>query len=645
MTLHLFLPQGKNPFASFILNPESNKTGWVWHILVEGIDAKQIEYSYQVFGDNTDPRNLFNPNKILSDPYARGLNTTSTWGDKDWGDKRYKPRGKVILPSPFDWEQILPPKLPLEDLVIYEMHVRFFTINPSSQSAAPGTFKAMIEKIPYLKSLGVNAVELLPIFEFNECENHRLSPVTHQPLKNVWGYSTINFFAPMNRYSSSTEWTGAIDEFRSLVKELHRNGIEVYLDVVYNHTAEGNQKGPFFSFKGIDNQVYYMLNPQGDYLNFSGTGNTFNANHPVVATFIVDSLRYWVEEMGVDGFRFDLASCLTRDEQGVPSSNPLVIQMMTEDAVLADVKMIAEAWDAAGLYQVGSFPGKGRWMEWNGKYRDTVRRFIKGTDNQSGEFAKALCGSQDLYGHNKRPFHSINFIIAHDGFTLRDLVTYQNRHNLDNGEKNHDGCQNNESWNCGAEGETQDPQILALRKRQMCNFHVALMISIGTPMIFMGDEYAHTKRGNNNTYCQDNALNEFLWDELKTHAEWARFYRLMIGFRNQNPLLRRKEFFHEKEIFWHGLMPMKANWGAENRFISYTLQDPLNHEPLYIAFNSQNTQALIHLPCAPKGRHWYRIVDTSLVSPLDFVEAPMEQPALGATYTLPAHTSFIAKAL
>ncbi len=643
VTLCLFLPLSREPFAKIPLDPELNRTGQVWHVLLKDLPDEHLEYGFQISGPKDHPGNLFNPEKILSDPYAKGLSTGREWGRK--GPNEECPRGKVILDTPFDWQDAKIPKIPLEDLIIYEMQVRSFTEHPSSKTKAPGTFLGIAEKIPYLKSLGVNAIELMPIFEFDECENDRTNPKTNEKLKNVWGYSTINFFTPMDRFASSEHWTGAMDDFRFLVREMHKNGIEVYLDVVYNHTAEGNQNGPFFSFKGIDNRVYYMIDPEGKYLDFSGTGNTLNANHPVVAQFVVNSLLYWVNEMHVDGFRFDLASCLTRDEKGMPLPNPPVIEAITNDPVLANVKMIAEAWDAGGLYQVGSFPDEKRWLEWNGKYRDIVRRFIKGTDDLSGEFAKVMSGSEDLYGNTKQPYHSINFITAHDGFTLRDLVSYQDKHNEENGEENRDGANQNDSWNCGHEGPTNDPNINALRERQMRNFHVALMTAIGTPMVLMGDEYGHTRNGNNNTYCQDNALNWFLWDELEHNAPLVRFHRLMIQFRLQNPLLRRKEFLKNTDISWHGQTPDSPNWDKANRFVAYTLHDPVGSEPLYIAFNANFQAAHFELPKPPDGKKWYRIVDTSLPAPSEFCENPKSMAPLNHRYDLPEYSAFIAKAL
>lgn len=644
--LCLFSPHAKYPFFEMTLDPELNKTGYIWHILLKDLPHDQMEYGYKISGPTEDPYHFFDPTRILSDPYAKGLNTNHRWGHKEYSDASNTPRGKIIFDAHFDWQKVPQPKLPMEDLIIYEMHVRSFTIHPSSKTKDPGTFLGMIEKIPYLKNLGINAIELMPIFEFDECNNHFINPKTNQKLKNVWGYSTINFFSPMNRFSSSSSWTGGMDDFRTLVREMHKNEIEVYLDVVYNHTGEGkNGEGPWFSFRGIDNQVYYMVQPDGHDMNFSGTGNTFNANHPVVAKLIVDSLRYWVNEMHVDGFRFDLASCLTRDEKGMPLSNPPVIQMINADPVLAGIKLIAEAWDAGGLYQVGSFPEGGRWAEWNGKYRDVVRRFIKGTDNQVGEFAQVMAGSQDLYGNGRCPYHSINFVTAHDGFTLRDLVSYQYKHNEENGENNRDGANQNDSWNCGHEGATNTRKIIQLRERQMRNLHVALLLAIGTPMILMGDEYGHTRNGNNNTYGQDNALNWFLWDELTKHESFVRFYRLMIQFRKKNPLLRRKDFLTEKDVEWHGHTPKQPNWGADARFLAYTLHDPAKSQSLYIAFNAHFQAAHVHLPPPPNGKKWYRIIDTFLAPPNDFIENPRHFPPLTYTYDLHDYSTLLLQAL
>lgn len=645
VTLCLFSPNAKTPFAEIPLDPHLNCTGQVWHILLKNLSDKSLEYGFRVDGPKSLRGSAFDPRKILLDPYAKGLNTTQKWGCKNTNSAQWPPRGKVILDAPFDWQGTRPPRIPVEKLIIYEMHVRGFTNHPSSQTTSPGTFLGIVEKIPYLKSLGINAIELMPIFEFDECENERLNPKTQEKLKNVWGYSTINYFSPMNRYSASQNWTGALDDFRTLVREMHKNGIEVYLDVVYNHTAEGSSTGPLFSFKGIDNQVYYMLDPEGKYLDFSGTGNTLNANHPVVCQLILDSLRYWVSEMHVDGFRFDLASCLTRNAHGIPLPNPPLIEAMTADPILANVKMIAEAWDAGGLYQVGTFPGGKRWFEWNGQYRDVIRRFIKGTENQAGSFAKAMSGSEELYALNGFPYNSINFITAHDGFTLCDLVSYQNKHNIQNAESNRDGTSENDSWNCGCEGPTNDPQIIQLRERQMRNLHVALMVAIGTPMILMGDEYGHTKNGNNNSYCQDNILNDFLWDKLKHNEGFVRFHKLMIQLRKENPLLHRTEFLDDTDVSWHSQIPYQPNWGKESRFVAYTLNDKTGSEHLYIAFNAGFEEVQIQLPQPPERKQWRLIVDTSKPSPQDFCENSKSLEVLKGTYKMMSYSALIAKGL
>ncbi len=645
VTLCLFTPGSHHSFAEIPFDPKIHRTGNIWHILVQGLPNTHLEYGYRVSGPTDDPKLKYNPKLVLSDPYAKALATKSDWGHVGINEAQEIPRGRIITSSPFDWENDTFPQIPTNELIIYEMHVRSFTQAPSSKVKHPGTFSGIIEKIPYLKQLGINAVELMPIFEWDECELKNKNPKTGAPLKNVWGYSTINFFSPMNRFSTSSGWTSALDEFRSLVKELHKNNIEVILDVVYNHTAEGNEQGPIFSFKGIDNQVYYMLTPQGEYQNFSGTGNTLNCNHPMVAQLIVDSLRYWVDEMHVDGFRFDLASILTRAENGTPLQAPLVIDQILNDPILVNVKLIAEAWDAGGLYQVGNFPSGGRWMEWNGKYRDAVRKFIKGTDDLSGEFSRVISGSQHIYGHDRLPFHSVNFVTAHDGYTLKDLVSYMDKHNLENGEENRDGANDNESWNCGVEGATANRQILQLRYQQMRNFHACLMLSIGTPMILMGDEYAHTRNGNNNVWCQDNELNWFQWDLLEKNKGFTRFFRLMIQFRKNHPILMRTEYLTDKDVQWHGKEPLKANWGAENRVIAYTLIDHSRNEHLYIAFNATFEKVHFILPPPPSGKKWYRVIDTSYPSPDDFVEKPQLLAPLKFTYDVKGYAMILVKAL
>ncbi len=638
VTLCLFSPHEKFPFFEHALEPSEHKTGAIWHICLKGLPSP-VEYGYRIEGESDPQKGLrFNPSVLLSDPYALSLATSEEWGE-GYPNGNTVPRGRLILETPFSWQGVSPPRIPLEDLIIYEMHVRAFTIDPSSTANNPGTFLGIIEKIPYLKELGVNAVELLPIHEFNECENNRKNPSTHKRLFNFWGYSTVNFFSPMNRYASNAGWRSAIDEFKTMVRELHRNKIEVILDVVFNHTAEGNEQGPTFSFRGIDNPVYYMLCEGGGYQNFTGCGNTFNCNHPISIQLILDSLKYWVKEMGVDGFRFDLASILTRDLSGAPVASPPVISAIHQEPALSGTKLIAEAWDAAGLYQVGSFPGEGRWAEWNGVYRDVVRRFLKGTDGQAGSFASALCGSQNIYGKNDNPSLSINFVTAHDGFTLRDLVSYNSKHNELNAENNADGMDQNDSWNCGEEGATANRDILRLRQKQMRNFHLALMLSLGVPMLWMGDEYGHTRHGNNNGWSHDDELNWFLWNELKKEKSFFRFCKALIQFRKNHSLLHRKTYLTPENIEWHGHSPHAPNWNPDSRFVAYTLKDAQSQ--LYVAFNAHFESAHITLPPPPARKKWYKVIDTAATSPADFIETPATHPALRFTYDLPAYSAIV----
>ncbi len=631
--LCLFKPQETLAFLEIALDPKLNKTGQIWHIQLSNI-PDDTEYGFRVEGpQNPEEGFLFNPDQLLIDPYAKLCNTPLAWGKKE----PTLPKGIITHDAVFDWEKDTPPQIAMRDLIIYEMHVRGFTRHPSSSVPHPGTFLGLIEKIPHLKKLGINAVELLPIFEFDECEYRHINPKTGERLFNFWGYSSVNFFSPMRRYSSRA----AIAEFKTLVKELHKQGIEVILDVVFNHTAEGGPQGRTLSFRGIDNRVYYMVDEEGGYRDFSGCGNTLNCNHPIVERFILDSLRYWVSEMHVDGFRFDLASVFTRDERGHVLTDPPLVKALSSDPLLANVKFIAEAWDAVGLYQVGSFPHQGRWAEWNGKYRDVLRDFIKGTGNKK-TFVRALCGSDDLYGHSRTPYHSINFVTAHDGFTLRDLVSFQEKHNEENGEENRDGCTDNRTWNCGAEGETTDPAIQLLRQKQMRNFHVVLMLSLGTPMVLMGDEYGHTRHGNNNAWCQDNELNWFLWDQLEKEKDFFRFYSLMISFRKNHPLLRPDHFFKSEDIDWHGRTPFEPLWDEENGFIACTLKDPTKNTPLYIAFNASGNSTYLTLPLPPEGKQWHRCIDTALPSPQDFIQTPESQAALKETYTMESYSTFVA---
>jgi isoamylase len=641
VSLCLFKPEDSLPFTEIPLDPEKNKTGNMWHLFIKNLPS-HYHYGYRVAGPY-DPLSghYFDNRMILLDPYAKHVVSFFPWGSGDRKESIHTHihRGIIYPLEPFDWEGDTHPKIPAADLVIYEMHVRGFTRDPSSKVEQGGTFLGIIEKIPYLKSLGVNAIELMPIHAFNEIENMRSNPLTNEPLYNYWGYSTMNFFSPMNAYGTGKR--SVLSEFKTLVKALHSQGIEVILDVVYNHTAEGNQNGPIFSFKGLENSVYYMLAPNGEYYNFSGCGNTFNCNTPVVRELIGDSLRYWVTEMHVDGFRFDLASVLVRSHDGIPLSDPPLIDALTMDPILADTKLIAEAWDAGGLYQVGSFPGKGVWSEWNGKYRDDVRSFIKGTDGVVGSFATRISGSEDLYGKGRKCINSINFITAHDGFTLADLVAYNQKHNEMNGEENRDGDNNNLSWNCGTEGITNDPKILALRERQQKNLHLALMVSQGVPMILMGDEYGHTKLGNNNTWGHDSRINWFQWDTLEKNSSFFRFYQMMIAFRRGHPVLTRSSFLGPKDVIWHGKEPTKADWSAKNRFLACTLPDPLNHYSLYIAFNAFFDPITVRLPQDPSP--WFRHVYTFLPSPEDIVPAEGAVKIEGDSFTLDPYSALILK--
>lgn len=640
ITLCIIDRETKHLIEEIPLSQDTNKTGNVWHILLQGL-GDNVLYAYKI----TDKNGKTSP--LLLDPYAKGIGTTNEWGKNIHLSPNqaisYHPLGEIILNPPFSWDNDRPPRIPLTDLILYEMHVRGFTHDASSNVSSPGTYLGIIEKIPYLLDLGVNAIELMPIFEFNELEYLETHKKSGKDLYNYWGYSTINFFSPMNRYATSEHRDAAIHEFKTMVKELHKNGIEVILDVVYNHTGEGGETGPTYSFKGIDKAVYYMLDEEGDYRNYSGCGNTVNANYPSVTEMIIDSLRYWVTEMHVDGFRFDLASALTRGTNGEPLSPAPLIKAIENDPILAKVKLIAEPWDAAGLYQVGHFAsGSKRWSEWNGKYRDDIRRFIRGSSWTSGKFAMRICGSEDLF-KQQGPLASLNFITCHDGFTLNDLVSYNVKHNLNNGEDNRDGENNNESWNCGVEGPTTNKKILQLREKQMKNFHFALMISLGVPMLYMGDEYGHTKDGNNNTWCQDNTLNWFLWNELKEKQSFFRFYRLMIQFRKSHQILRRKTFLTNADIDWHGHEPFKPDWNSPAAFVAFTLKQHHGDGDLYIAFNAQEHGMTVELPPPPHLKSWRWVINTNNPSPEDFYEDAKGPLQLERNVKIPAHTAILLK--
>lgn len=584
-----------NPIAEIQFDPNTNRTGKVWHTYVEGLKPNML-YSYQNQKGNH-----------LLDPYAKEVFVAKKWG----GTEPYIPCGVIISRMNFDWENDASPKIPLKDLIIYEMHVRGFTIDESAHTAHPGSYLGLIEKIPYLKELGVNAIELLPVHEFNELDTTFVGK--EKGLLNFWGYQPLNFFSPMSRYASEYQPGTPTREFKTMVKELHRNGIEVILDVVFNHTGEGDGNGPIYSYRGLYSKAYYMFDEENNYLNFSGCGNTFNANHPVSIELIIHTLRYWVSEMHIDGFRFDLASALTRGKKGDPLEHPPLIDAINSDPILSTVKLIAEPWDCGGLYHVGRFPSNnGVWAEWNGQYRDAIRNFIKGT-GYKGEFTERICGSQDLYGYNRKPFDSINFITSHDGFTLHDLVSYNTKYNEANGENNHDGTDEHISWNCGVEGETKNAKIIELRLRQKRNFFLALFISQGVPLFPMGDEYGHTKLGNNNTWCQD-SLNWFQWDQLHANHPFYEYVRFLIQFRHQHPLLRRGEFFSDADIVWHGFTPNNPSWGDGVPFIAFSLVDHDRHEDLYIVFNADHLKHQLIIPKPPEGKQWHWIIHTGIDS-------------------------------
>ena len=539
--LLLFHPDEEEPYA-VIPFPESYKIGDVYSMIVYDLKAEEFEYAYCVDGPYDEKKGLlFDKTKILLDPYAQAVA-----GQQVWGKKRTRTYHAKVVRDTFDWGVQPQSSREMSDLIIYELHVRGFTQHPSSGVKRPGTFAGLKEKIPYLKELGINAVELMPIFEFDEMINAR--EVDGKQLVEYWGYNTVGFFSPNASYAAAEEVNNEGTELKELIREFHENGIEVILDVVFNHTAEGNEQGPFFSFKGFDNNIYYLLTPEGHYYNFSGCGNSLNCNHPVVQQMILKCLRHWTVHYRVDGFRFDLASILGRDEDGMPMNNPPLLRSLAYDPLLRNVKLIAEAWDAGGLYQVGNFPASKRWAEWNGQYRDTMRGYLKGDFWEANSAAWRICGSGDLYGgyysegnNNYAGYNScINFLTCHDGFTLYDLYSYNNKHNEANGWDNTDGANDNRSWNCGMEGDTNDPEVLKLRYRMIRNACAILMCSRGTPMFFSGDEFGNTKFGNNNSYCQDNEISWIDWSLLKKNKELFEFFKFMIAYRKKHPVIRKK---------------------------------------------------------------------------------------------------------
>jgi glycogen operon protein len=656
-TLVLFRKGEAQPYAEIPYPPEC-KVGDVFAMIVYDLDFEELEYGFRMEGP-WQPKvgHYFDARNILLDPYAREISGREAWLCAAPPQPIYPHRARIPFED-FEWGHDRPIDLPVEDLVIYEMHVRGFTRHPSSGVRHPGTYEGMIEKIPYLQSLGVNCVELMPIFEFDECENTRINPETGELLCNYWGYSTLGFYAPKSGYAATGVHGTQVSEFKNLIKALHTAGISVILDVVFNHTAEGDERGPTISFRGIDNQTYYMLNPDGSYANYTGCGNTLNCNHPVVRNFVIDCLRYWVSEFHLDGFRFDLASVLGRDPNGHPLANPPLLESLAHDPILAGCDLIAEAWDAGGLYQVGNFPSYGRWMEWNGHYRDAARRFLRGDAGVAGEMVQGILGSPNLYAPSgRKPTASVNFITCHDGFPLRDLYSYNDKHNLANGEQNRDGANDNYCWNCGVEGETDDPEINRLRYRLQRNALALLFLSQGVPMLSMGDELWRTQGGNNNAYCHDAEWNWLDWsgfdasalEEIAPHATGHkelgaatglhRFVSLLANFRRYHNKLRQPEFFTGTDtqhcgyadISWHGIKPYEPDWGPLSHSLAFMIAGDISlasgpkADFIYAAFNMWHEPLSFGLPKLPEGMRWFRVIDTGRNSPDDFLLPGLEQ--------------------
>ena len=645
-TLLLFKPQAPKPYAR-IPFPDSYRIGDTYSMLVYDIKPDEFEYAFSFDGPYEPAKGLlFNEENVLLDPYSRAVTGQRKWGEKPEGGKDFEYRARVVKSS-FDWGNIKQLEQPFEDLVIYETHVRGYTKDKSSGVSAPGTFAGLKDKIPYLKDLGINAVELMPIFEFDEMESARV--VDGVQLYNYWGYNTVSFFAPNTSYAFNEEHNHEGDELKSLIKALKENGIEVILDVVFNHTAEGNEMGPCFSFKGIDNNVYYMLTPDAHYYNFSGCGNVMNCNHPVVRSFIIDCLRHWAIEYRVDGFRFDLASILGRDQNGAPMANPPILESLAFDPVLGKMKLIAEAWDAGGLYQVGSFPSWNRWAEWNGRYRDDMRSFLKGDDGMAGNAITRITGSRDLYSPESRGHKaSVNFLTCHDGFTLYDLYSYNEKHNEKNGWNNTDGDNNGHSWNCGAEGETDDPNVNGLRRRFIKNAFAALLCSRGPAMFFAGDEFCNTQFGNNNAYCQDNIISWLDWSRLEEFKEIHDFVRHMIQFRKEHPILRKMtkpSSCQFPEISVHNGTPFNASTDYKTKLIGIMYagrnEEDTEDDIVFYCMNAYWEPLVMQLPVLPNGKHWH--VDTNTNAEYfdgeDFTE---KTELLGVnTIRVPARTTII----
>lgn len=631
-TLVLYHHGQKVPFQE-IPFPDSFRIGHVYSMMVYGLNIETIEYGYRFDGPYDPKKGLrFDKNRVLLDPFARSISGRSVWGIEPDYTNPFQYRGQIIRED-YDWLGDKPLEMHPSDLVIYELHLRSFTQHPASEVRYRGTYAGLIEKIPYLKALGVNCVELMPIFEFDEFENSR--EVNGRRLVNYWGYSTVGFLAPKAGYAASARFGMEADELRHMIRTLHQNGIQVILDVVFNHTAEGGEGGPSISFKGIDNRTYYLLTPDGGYINYSGCGNTMNCNNPVVRNLMLGCLIYWVAAFHVDGFRFDLASILSRDEKGVPMMNPPLLESIACDEVLGKTLLIAEAWDAGGLYQVGTFPAYGRWSEWNGMYRDCLRRFIKGEAERLPELILRIRGSDDLY-RQRGPTASINFVTCHDGFTLYDLVSYNEKHNWDNGEENRDGTNDNASWNCGAEGSTDDPEIIALRMRQMKNMLTVLLTSRGIPMLLSGDEFANTQYGNNNAYCQDNEISWLDWNQLERCGDLYDYVRRLIAFRKAHPVLRADsyDFSHNgtgyPELSFHGTQAWNLDEHSPGLSFAYMYaEDHVRYCTerdafIYVAVNAYWETQHYGLPILPEGFQWGLAFESHDVSTDVNDERPLE---------------------
>jgi isoamylase len=625
------------PARAITLDARKHRTYYYWHVFVPGLMPGQV-YGFRVVGPSKPEQGLrFDGNRVLLDPYGRAVAIPKDYSR--WNNSVATAMKSIVAdPSSYEWEGDQPLYRPFVETVIYELHIRGFTRHPSSGVTAQkaGTYAGLMEKIPYLVDLGITAVELMPVFQFDSTD----APAGHM---NYWGYSPVSFFAPHRAYSSRQDALGPMDEFREMVKALHHAGIEVILDVVFNHTAEGNARGPAFCFRGFENEAYYVLeHDRSRYADYTGTGNTLNANRPIVRRMILDSLRYWVTQMHVDGFRFDLASVLARDETGMPVPRPPIIWDIESDPVLAGTKMIAEAWDAAGLYQVGSFVGD-NWHEWNGRFRDDVRRFLKSDRSTVSNLATRLFGSPDIYGHKERePEQSINFVTCHDGFTLNDLVSYNEKHNADNGEGDRDGTNDNLSWNCGAEGPAEDPEIEALRIRQIKNFITLNMIAVGTPMLLMGDEVRRTQRGNNNAYCQDNEINWLDWNLQKPHADIYRFVKMLVAFRARRDVvvedsrLSLNQLLEQARLEWHGVALHRPDWSDDSHSIAFTVSSLRRRFTIHVMLNAYWEPLTFDLPANGKrtnGR-WRRWIDTSQQSPNDIYAWEIAPVVSEPTYTV-----------